>query len=245
MERPAKERLIGAVVIVTVAWLLIPVFLDQGGGDGDAVVSRELALPDPERDGGTPMRRETVPLDDAPETRPADAVVEEPAVTALPVPTPPASASADDASSAPQTPATASNAAPDDRGDAAASTASPEPAAADVDTTGARAQPAADDASAQVAADEAPAGPQPAGAAASGGQLWAVQLGSFSDRDNAQRLASELRREGLPAFLSQVQSGGRTLHRVRVGPQASREEADAVAARLKAAGQPAAVVRPP
>ena len=72
-----------------------------------------------------------------------------------------------------------------------------------------------------------------------------MQLGSFSSEENAEGLAADLRDQGFPAFLSRVQSGGRTLHRVRVGPQGSRDEAERVAAALAKAGQKGQVVSHP
>jgi DedD protein len=66
--------------------------------------------------------------------------------------------------------------------------------------------------------------------------MWAVQLGSFSDQENAERLAADLRKQGFAAFLSQLSTGSGQLHRVRIGPQKDRESAEAMAARLKKAG---------
>ena len=231
MERPAKERLIGAVVIVTVAWLLIPVFLDEGGGDGDgdAVVSRELALPDSDAAGGATLRRETVSLGEPEDTTSTASTPEVAPVTELPLPEAETAAARDER---PQ----AESAAPE-----AETPEEPEP----VVTT----PPPRDSAPAEpvVSAPEQAPETRPEPVAASGdGQLWAVQVGSFSSRDNAQRLASELRGRGLLAFLSQIESDGKTLHRVRVGPQASRDEAAQVAAALEASGQgtPAVVPHP-
>lgn len=64
--------------------------------------------------------------------------------------------------------------------------------------------------------------------------MWAVQLGSFANKANAERLASALRKQGYAAFLGQVQANGSKLHRVRVGPQKDRASAEAVAAKLRA-----------
>ena len=75
--------------------------------------------------------------------------------------------------------------------------------------------------------------------------LWAVQLGSFSNQQNAERLAAELRKQGYAAFLSKVRTGGSSLHRVRIGPQEDRDAAEAVAARLKSAGHASQVVPHP
>ena len=75
--------------------------------------------------------------------------------------------------------------------------------------------------------------------------MWAVQLGSFSNQENAERLAAELRKEGHAAFLSQVSTSAGQRHRVRIGPQKDRAAADAVAARLRAAGHDVKVLPHP
>jgi DedD protein len=75
--------------------------------------------------------------------------------------------------------------------------------------------------------------------------MWAVQLGSFSNKDNAERLAAELRKQGYAAFLSQLASDGGQLHRVRIGPQKDRDGAEAMAARLLKAGHKGQVVPHP
>jgi len=90
--------------------------------------------------------------------------------------------------------------------------------------------------------------PEPAAesaAVASQTGMWTVQLGSFSNRDSADRLAAELRQRGYNAFLGQVMTSDGQLHRVRVGPQKDRAEADAVAAKLRSAGYDAKVLPHP
>lgn len=84
----------------------------------------------------------------------------------------------------------------------------------------------------------------PAAVASSTG-MWAVQLGSFSDQENAERLAADLRKQGFAAFLSQLSTSSGQLHRVRIGPQKDRESAEAMAARLQKAGQKGQVVPHP
>ncbi|MBT8087737.1 MAG: SPOR domain-containing protein [Gammaproteobacteria bacterium] len=75
--------------------------------------------------------------------------------------------------------------------------------------------------------------------------MWAVQLGSFANKDNAEKLASDLRKQGYAAFLSQLASNGGQLHRVRIGPQKDRDSAEETAARLKKAGHDGQVVPHP
>jgi DedD protein len=75
--------------------------------------------------------------------------------------------------------------------------------------------------------------------------MWAVQLGSFSNQANADRLAADLRKQGFAAFLSQLQTESGSLHRVRIGPQKNREGAEAMAAKLNSAGHKGQVVTHP
>jgi len=54
---------------------------------------------------------------------------------------------------------------------------------------------------------------------------WVVQLGSFSDADNAERLVQKLRDGGMNAYQEKVTSAAVSIFRVRVGPFLEREEA--------------------
>jgi len=84
---------------------------------------------------------------------------------------------------------------------------------------------------------------QPADSSPTG--MWAVQLGSFGDQQNAERLAADLRKQDFAAFLSQLSTDSGQLHRVRIGPQKDRESAEAMAARLQKAGYKGQVVPHP
>ncbi len=81
--------------------------------------------------------------------------------------------------------------------------------------------------------------------AASTTGMWAVQLGSFSSKENAEKLAADLRKQGYAAFLSQLKTDSGQLHRVRIGPQKDRDSAEAMAARLLKAGHKGQVVPHP
>ncbi len=87
--------------------------------------------------------------------------------------------------------------------------------------------------------------PQQTAAADSPTGMWAVQLGSFGNQENAERLAADLRKQGFAAFLSQLSTSSGQLHRVRIGPQKDRESAEAMAARLAKAGHTGQVVPHP
>ncbi len=74
---------------------------------------------------------------------------------------------------------------------------------------------------------------------------YVVQLGSFSSRAGAERLAGEVRRRGFDVRVTEVRVGSRELHRVRVGATAPKEAADALASRLRALGHTGRVVSDP
>ena len=97
---------------------------------------------------------------------------------------------------------------------------------------------------AQTQPDKTPQIKEPATSISSTG-MWAVQLGSFSDQQNAERLATELRKQGFAAFLSQLPTDSGQLHRVRIGPQKDRESAEAMAERLLKAGHKGKVLPHP
>ena len=90
-----------------------------------------------------------------------------------------------------------------------------------------------------------PATQQQAPAADSSTGMWAVQLGSFGNQQNAERLAADLRKQGFAACLSQLSTDSGELHRVRIGPQKDRESAEAMAERLAKAGHKGQVVPHP
>jgi len=72
--------------------------------------------------------------------------------------------------------------------------------------------------------------PSPASAASSG---YTLQFGAFSERENAIRLADELRRAVNDVRLERVEHEGGTLYRVRAGRFASKREAERAAGRIQ------------
>jgi rare lipoprotein A len=61
-----------------------------------------------------------------------------------------------------------------------------------------------------------------------GNIMYYIQAGAFSDRNNADRLRSQLDsyKLGVPSRLESVELGGRLLHRVRLGPLPTVSEVD-------------------
>jgi DedD protein len=79
-----------------------------------------------------------------------------------------------------------------------------------------------------------PPKPEPPKSTASKG--WAVQLGVFGSRDNAERLAKQVKSSGFPVVINETTRDGKKLYWVRVGPEAEQAGAVALGAKLKAAG---------
>jgi len=103
--------------------------------------------------------------------------------------------------------------------------------------------PAAQPSQAESAPPAADVKPAPASASTAQKQWW-TQLGSFSARNNAERLARELRDKGYSIDIARIRVGNKDLYRVRAGPVASREAAVALQSRLAAAGHKSSLVPP-
>lgn len=196
MDRALKERIIGAVVLVLVVVLVVPVFLDGPPGD-EEIVSKTVPLP-----GQSDQKTQTVVLD-----RDRDEPVP---VAAEPTPEP--------------------------------SRPEPQPAARE---PASQAEPVARAVPEPVPQETAPEMPPVVTGSSSPTGMWAVQLGSFGNQENAERLAADLRKQGFAAFLSKLSTGSGDLHRVRIGPQKDRESAEAMAERLLKAGHKGQVVPHP
>jgi len=90
----------------------------------------------------------------------------------------------------------------------------------------------------------APTSSAPAAKPAASTGVWAVQLGSFASRANADKLVRQLKGQGFAVYLVPGGSGFALRYRVRVGPMADRGAAAQVAAKLKALGHPSSFVPP-
>ena len=55
------------------------------------------------------------------------------------------------------------------------------------------------------------------------GSIWALQLGSFKQEDNAIEFRDKLRKGGYAAFVESVDKKNTEYFRVRVGPEISRK----------------------
>jgi len=56
---------------------------------------------------------------------------------------------------------------------------------------------------------------------------WVIQIGSFSQRENALSLRDQLKKQGFKAFVDSMELPGKgTLYRVRVGPELDKQRAE-------------------
>lgn len=187
MDRALQERVIGAIVLVVLAVLIVPVFLDGPANDTETVV-KSVTLPG--QNARQPATKKIVLNRDRTEPVPAKA----PVVAAQSAPVP-------DERESPQSA----------RPSATTTTADRDAAAVPASSTG----------------------------------MWAVQLGSFSNQENAERLAASLRTQGYAAFLSKLNTATASMHRVRIGPQKDRDSAESVAVQLGKSGHTGQVVPHP
>lgn len=213
MDPRLKERLIGAAVLVALGVWLIPWILDgRDRQPGQSETESAAVLPS-QADESVPLRTRTIDLGD----RPGAAVAAPETAPAV-------------ADTAPALPGAAGDA-------AGAELPSPQ-------TT----EPVAISARDAQAAVAVPLPPEPAAPAAAAIDArtetvgWVVQLGSFRDRDNADRQAARVTTQGFEPAVSVFRAGGQPMYRVRVGPYESRGRADEAASTLAANGFVAQVV---
>lgn len=198
MEQKLKQRLVGAIVLVSLAVIFIPIILE---GPEDEWSPRNQGIPEPPRmDYGVDMELALPPVDttETGEEESLDSATPETAAAA---------------------PAVAPPVVPPAEPVTAAAPPPPPPAAA----------------------PEKPAKP-PAAAAASAGETgtlpvpppgWYIQVGSFSQRMNAEGLRDRLRAAGHTTRLQAINIGKAQVYRVLVGPADTRASAEQQAARLE------------
>lgn len=248
MESTLKQRLVGAIVLVALAVIFLPMLLDGSGQSGP----RDVAIDIPEQPQ-PPRDRLAQPEASAPDN--ADAA---------------ASAGTDPSSGSDSQPGTRTEEplAADDRAGSTAEAEQPPPVDADPaqseDATdsdaaesGSEGSPATDETDTETAAAEAePAGTDSSGtseseAAASAAEdsdptSWVVQVGSFGRETNALVLRDRLRELGFDAFVERGETDQGAVWRVRVGPVASRDAADRLSERVtEERGGPALVMTHP
>lgn len=75
------------------------------------------------------------------------------------------------------------------------------------------------------------------------GEYYAVQLGAFVDRDNAERLRTALGWKHAGAYIMKAEVSGRTFYRVRIGRSRMKDKTYSLAHILAEEGYPVIVLR--
>ncbi len=239
VERHVKERLVGAAVLMAAAIILIPEMLsgpDRSSTQEAARVTSETAVKTYTIDLGDPTSSYTQVVESAPP--------QEGATPARSSASTGGNVSEPNSPGEPQTSPERVDTSPASGSSPARSAAEPSGAnAADRSPPPARSS-TVEQQPRNTAAESAPR-PLASTRAVPTNKGWAVQLGSFSNRESAERLVNEFQAERYDAFVMPVKSGATTLYRVRIGPMKDRVDADETLKRVKAKVAGAAVVAHP
>ena len=242
MERRAKERLVGAVVLMAAAIIVIPEMLS--GPRQEKPVRKPPA-------GETPLKTYTIDLNGAPGSGNLTQVVPQKEKTTPPEvlarsPPPAEAAKAEPQVVVGTAPSTA--AVPDQQeGSEERKPEEKKPEEKKPEEKKPEEKKVVSPPTLRVA--DLPPPPPPkalvAKPVAPTSRAWAVQMGSFSKESTAQKMVSDLKERGHDAFVMPVKSGATTLYRVRVGPVAERAAAEASLRQLRALAPGATVVSQP
>ena len=199
MERRLKERLIGAAVLVMIAVIFIPMILDDSIQDESEITGTNIPQRPEDGSGSSIVPDQAPDIKEIPPLLTGETNME--------------------------------NVGEPDKhtGDAAV----PEKitgAVAKPETGGVTAEPDKETQKTAAAPEKAitPApqdSPSRTETEKKGLTAWVVQLGSFSSRENADKLSEKLRHAGYAAFVEPIKTGSETAYRVRVGPELLRSDA--------------------
>lgn len=259
VERPVKERLVGAAVLMAAAIILIPEMLSGPERESPATAVRS-------GEGEGAIKTYTIDLSKSPGASPPAATVDggdnrvpPPEETAPPPASQPEQIPQRQAQGSPEPAAPTPAVAPEEKPPTPEPRQKTSPPPVETPQRQIAAQPARAEAPPEPmrqaggetppprAVASAPAAPtSPVRTApVSAAKGWVVQLGSYSSETTAGRLRDEWRAKGQDAFVMPVQSGGKTLYRVRIGPTQDRAGSEAALKAVKAAIPGAAIVAHP
>ncbi len=213
MNPGLKQRLIGAVVLIALAVIFLPMLLPGNGGSTMPLFGSNVpAAP------GTRFEPIDIPIQTPP---PAPSTQ----VSVVDQPTPGDVAS----NEKPQQPplvAPAPAAAPPS---VAVTPPATSPAPAQPPVVAVQPSPVKPAQPQSPLKQTAPAQPvAPATPPRTPGEAWDVQLGSFSSSVNALALQDKVRKAGFSAYVEKVKAEQGISYRVRIGPEVSRDRADAL-----------------
>lgn len=225
MDNLVKQRVIGAVVLVALAVIFVPMLLEKPEDALGPVGSNLPAWPDQ----SVADRIEPLTLPEPPvEADPAQVVLDQPSADAA------ANGDAAMAEAVQQSNQNAAATAVTEPDAAATTTVTPAPST-DTPVAAPESAPAAEPAPA-VAASPAPVAAVEAAPEAAESKVlsgWVVQLAALSKQDNALALRERLRTLGYTAFVEEIKTANGVQYRVRVGPELERANAENLRNRLE------------
>lgn len=220
MDNLVKQRVIGAVVLVALAVIFVPMLLDKPEDALGPVGSNLPTWPDQ----SVADRIEPLTLPEPPvEADPAQVVLDQPPADAA------AAGDAALAEAVKQSDQTAEVSEPD----APATEAVSIPPSTETVTETVTETPATTPATGPAPVPEALPVPTPAPAETKVLSGWVVQLAALSKQDNALALRERLRTLGYTAFVEEIKTAKGMQYRVRVGPELERTNADNLRNRLE------------
>ena len=192
-----KKRLVGAVVLVALAVIFVPMLLEEGE-QPDESVKLEREIP---QEPSTDYRMDLIPTEEEAQEADTETTMEIPLET-ITEPDRPEPLTPDDTATVP---GQAGAEAEKEKGKKWVIVEDPAKGA-DQTTSSARVEPA--------------------GTAGDSRTGWGVQAGSFGQKANAESLMADLKLNGMNAYISEVQVADKTLYRVRIGPLENKQSAE-------------------
>ena len=202
MNNQLKQRLVGAIVLVALAVIFIPMLLPGKGDLGSGIEGSNIPAEPDFRFPPVPVAPQAPPLAEAPAVPLGDAAETD---AGKAVSQPPS----DDKVSGEVLPLPKT----------VAEEAAPTKPAVKPSTKSIFELPSKADAAA------AKAKPSKVGG-------WVIQVGSFSARGNAQALRDKLRKQGYVSFVESIKGQTGRVYRVRVGPELTKQAAETLRQRL-------------
>jgi DedD protein len=229
LKKRARRRLIGAIALVTVVAVFLPMVLDHE----PKTVSQDINIQIPAQNAGTFTSKIVPVVPGGGEARP-DAVPPT-AVAAAPKAAVPAGVDSEAA------PPKAVPEEPKARPKVAAKAPPPVDSEA-APPKAAAAEPKAAESKAKPAAEPKPKPKPVAKADKRDGGSFVVQVAALSDGDKARQMREQIATAGVKAYTEVVPTAGGNVTRVRAGPFASRDAAEKARDRLKELGLTGQVV---
>jgi len=240
LKKRARRRLIGAIALVTVVAVFLPMVLDHEPKS----ITQDISIQIPSQNAGTftskivpvvpgGIEGKALPPADAAVAAPTVSTAAEPSKIAV-APTPPVASEAAtpkatvaEAKPKAKTPPPVDSEAAPPKAIAAAPKAKSKVAAGDSEA-----------ATPKAAADDSKAKPKTKTAKAEGHDSgsFVVQVAALTDTDKAKQMREQITAAGVKAYTEVVPTAKGSVTRVRAGPFGSRDAADKARARLKQMG---------